>query len=152
MKKPEPTWEMVSAVDHTQGEGPSDLTIGAPWACWGVSWPHHSHQSDQWLWQRGFIKGLGGRGQQPDVTLRFPSSACLREGHLIATVEVRHLQPDSISNIQQTLDCNSHQHTVCLFLPFFLSFFLSFFSQCHIYTLDIVDRPLNQDILWGVLY
>lgn len=32
-------------------------------------------QSDQWLWQRGFIKALGGRGQQPDVTLRFPSSA-----------------------------------------------------------------------------
>lgn len=43
--------------------------------CCRVSWPHHSRQPDQRLWHRGgIIKGLGGRGQQPDVALRFPSS------------------------------------------------------------------------------
>lgn len=32
-------------------------------------------QSDQWLWQRGFIKSQSGGGQQPDVTFKFPSCA-----------------------------------------------------------------------------
>lgn len=61
-------------------EGPSDpateaATLVVSVCCWRVSWPHHSRQPDQRLWHRGgIIKAPGGRGQQPDVTLRFPSS------------------------------------------------------------------------------
>lgn len=95
----------VPAVDLTHGRGHQTWPQGLPgwwWAWWWcVSWPHHSRKSDQWLWQRGFNKALGGRGKPTTRCHTRLSFLCrLRGGHLIATVEVRHLQPNPITNIQ----------------------------------------------------
>ena len=92
-------------------EVPSDLVIGAPswWrAWWDGSWPHHSRQSEQWLWQKGFIKALGGRGQQPDVTLRFPSCAAWGKDAWLQQWRSDTSNPTQSAISNRSLNLNSH--------------------------------------------
>lgn len=72
------------------------------WVCWGVSWPHHSRQSHQRLWHSGgIIKALGGRSQQPDVTLRFPSSTGWGKDTGLRQKRSDPLQRNPISSIRE---------------------------------------------------
>lgn len=101
----------VHVFGLTQGRGRQTWPERLPslwWTRWGVSWPHHSRQSDQWLWQRGFIKALGGRSQQPDVTLRFPSSAAWGKDTWLRQWRSDNSNPAQSATFSQTLNLNSH--------------------------------------------